>query len=1455
MAVDAPLPVVDVMLYGIMSTALLDTGAVGGNFIDEDFFDKRVRLRLSGACEIHKCNREFGMANRTTKVKVDKYVVLEVTLKYADITCVIKERFYIMTLNNPFIIGLHTLAGAAFPVFCKMFERFHDDFLVLQTAFPAEDAVNAMSNVKASLMPFDPIYPNLRCRAMEEVNRVFKDSKVMGSDYLEIRDTERGWGIFATKDIPPDKVCMSYTFSDCSTKYPANWEYAVKVPHGVYEPDSSYHYLPLANDAFSHEDNNIYYVTLKDHLGLYGKTGPDGIAKGKEVCVGYGGYRWDRYLEDRQYRIDGAHFKKIHDQVRAYYGSQFKLSAVDFGDPMPRPYDGGTENVFLSPFSCKAQVAEEEEIIPACAIYPSMTPEVMNGYAASFDARNKAYDEQVEKNITPEFLNYSPGDGRPTVRELFMKKFRRTYVTLQWEGIKNKDGSPRIFILPWISVPPDCKVKSRQINPRLIAFAFEEYSHLLEQGFFVICSTTHGYPLVIAPKATLPFIRLCGDYRLTKAYLYVPQEPIKPAKYSLEKVQGSKLFADIDMKNAFHQFRLDQTSSERLALVTPWGHVRPVFLPEGIGPASGMLQRFVQEIFADFEPWSIVLFDNFLILGKDEGDLYEKLIKFMERCADHNLILNMSKCFIGVTEVTFFGYVVNQNGYRISPSRTAALQNIEFPGDAGVKPAAKVKHLQVYLGTCNFMIQFVDDYARRTAPLYGMLLKNFNWDEKTWTQDYRRIFEEHKRMMSEAFMLFYPDYSLTWTVRTDASQLGMGGIVFQRVPKEGKPDELQPIGVCSHKFSASAQKWITIVQECFGIFYTIRHFQYLLRCKHFVLETDHANLLWMEKSVNPLVVRMFQFLCEFNFSIFHIPGKQNVIADGLSRLFPEIEAQRPEVVHAAAAMISHLLSLDAVLLSTEAEELASIDQVHGGRAGHHGIRRTWDALNKFFPGHNYSIKEVARFIDECWVCQKTRALQIPSLVPLRKNLTCNHARHVLAWDTVGILPDKAGNKYILVVVNLFTKFVTLFAVPDKTAETTASCMFRLAASEGTTDICHSDMGSDFDSAVVRQLNKLLGITQTFALVGHPEADGVEPYVKEVIRHLTAIVMDERVKDSWSDPTVLSFVQMTLNSRQQPSGFNAFQIKYGLNDAAYCGLPDVIRTSDMGSFVEQYTSHLEDIRAISKTYLDKERAKRADPPSSADTQNVYKPGDYVLFLVKKIDKPDKLTPRNEGPYVVLSHRKGSNEVEVRSLITNAIFKFSSKDLKIFIGSGDEAFKAAQTDNDQFVVSEVIGYTGDPVDKRSKCQFAVRFSDGTVCWKRYTPDITETEQFEIFCRRNIYTSMLLMNKRDVDKLKASYKNKRIDSALVNTEFFFNIRNFGVDYYDGLSEAVLPNKYTTDYVCRARYANFDTSANLVIHAVVLPFNYKLVWGAWEVYLYGGRSVLAPTDVLLSDEQCKLI
>jgi hypothetical protein len=75
------------------------------------------------------------------------------------------------------------------------------------------------------------------------------------------------------------------------------------------------------------------------------------------------------------------------------------------------------------------------------------------------------------------------------------------------------------------------------------------------------------------------------------------------------------------MTNSFHQIPIDDFSSILLSVSTSWGFFRPKFLPEGVGPASGIFQAIDRTDFADFEEWTIVIFDNFIVLATDSADI------------------------------------------------------------------------------------------------------------------------------------------------------------------------------------------------------------------------------------------------------------------------------------------------------------------------------------------------------------------------------------------------------------------------------------------------------------------------------------------------------------------------------------------------------------------------------------------------------------------------------------------------------------------------------------------------------------------------------------------------------------------------------------------------------------------------------------------------------------------
>jgi hypothetical protein len=132
--------------------------------------------------------------------------------------------------------------------------------------------------------------------------------------------------------------------------------------------------------------------------------------------------------------------------------------------------------------------------------------------------------------------------------------------------------------------------------------------------------------------------------------------------------------------------------------------------------------------------------------------------------------------------------------------------------------------MQSFLGTANVFLDFVANYAKYAAPMYDMAMKDFNWDESTWTRDYRKCFEEFKEAVISATTLYYPDNNLDWIVRSDASEIGVGTVLLQVHVDEKGGETQQPIAFASKKFSEQARRWSTYEQEAFGIYYAVSTF-------------------------------------------------------------------------------------------------------------------------------------------------------------------------------------------------------------------------------------------------------------------------------------------------------------------------------------------------------------------------------------------------------------------------------------------------------------------------------------------------------------------------------------------------------------------------------------------------------------------------------------------------------
>ncbi len=148
----------------------------------------------------------------------------------------------------------------------------------------------------------------------------------------------------------------------------------------------------------------------------------------------------------------------------------------------------------------------------------------------------------------------------------------------------------------------------------------------------------------------------------------------------------------------------------------------------------------------------IAIFDNLLVLAHDPQDLYIKLITVLDICLKHNVVLGFAKCNIGVREVEFFGYVCSHKQYKLSQERQQSIMELPFPRNQ--------KEVQSVMGTANMFLRFTPNYSVIAKDITDMSAKQFNWDETTWTIDYRASFLLFKQAIAQSLTLYYPDYSL-----------------------------------------------------------------------------------------------------------------------------------------------------------------------------------------------------------------------------------------------------------------------------------------------------------------------------------------------------------------------------------------------------------------------------------------------------------------------------------------------------------------------------------------------------------------------------------------------------------------------------------------------------------------------------------------------------------------------
>ncbi|GFW34934.1 retrovirus-related Pol polyprotein from transposon 297 [Trichonephila clavipes] len=616
-------------------------------------------------------------------------------------------------------------------------------------------------------------------------------------------------------------------------------------------------------------------------------------------------------------------------------------------------------------------------------------------------------------------------------------------------------------------------------------------------------------------------------------------------------------------------------------------------MPFGLCNAPATFERLMETVLKGltFEACLIYL-DDVIIGGRTFEEHLQNIRKVLSKLSDANLKLNPSKCKFFHKEVNYLGYIIFAEGVRTDPEKVSAVKNWKRPEN--------LRELRSFLGLCTYYRKFVKGFSNIARPLHKLTESKQKFQ---WTKECEDSFLQLKEALTSSPILIYPQPDKPFILDTDASNESVGAVLSQEIDGQERV-----VAYWSKYLSKPERNYCVTRKELLAIVKAIEHFHHYLYGQKFLLRTDHASLTWLMNFRNT----EGQEWCSI----------------------PKIESEDGKTFR-----------WQLVLPRSRIPEV--LKELHGSpTGGHFGVMKTLHRVReRFFWGKVRA--DVEQWCKSCDACSARKGPKIRSRGKLhRYNVGAPFER--IAFDILGPLPRTAsGNKYLLVVMDYFTKWPEVYPIPDQEAPTVAEAVVQHWISRyGVPLQLHSDQGRNFVSAVLKGVCELLGIDKTKTTPLHPQSDGmVERFNRTILNNLSLMV--SKNQQDW-DQKVPLFLLAYRSAVHETTGYSPSQMLFGRNLRLPCDLlfgrpPDT--PSSPEEYVQNLQARFEDVHHLARERINLRTEKMKTRYDTKATGHQFKEGDKVWFYnpTRRKGLSPKLQSHWDGPYTIL---KIINDVVIR-----------------------------------------------------------------------------------------------------------------------------------------------------------------------------------------------------------------
>ena len=208
---------------------------------------------------------------------------------------------------------------------------------------------------------------------------------------------------------------------------------------------------------------------------------------------------------------------------------------------------------------------------------------------------------------------------------------------------------------------------------------------------------------------------------------------------------------------------------------------------------------------------------------------------------------------------------MSTSGVSVDPEKVEAVMSWEWP--------KSVFEIRSFLGLVGYYRRFLEDFSRLAAPMTRLTRKEVRFGLDDLCEE---AFQELKRRLTSAPILIVPERGQGYTVYCDASRAELGCVLMQS-------ERLVAYG--SRQLKNHEQNYPTHDMELAAVVFTLKIWLHYLYDEQFEVYSDHKSLkdIFKQRDLNMRQRRWMEFLEDYDFTLHYHPGKENLVADALSR--------------------------------------------------------------------------------------------------------------------------------------------------------------------------------------------------------------------------------------------------------------------------------------------------------------------------------------------------------------------------------------------------------------------------------------------------------------------------------------------------------------------------------------------------------------------------------------------